>query len=82
MQLTFSYSGSKKFDQAASEVRGFIGQGMSKCSNNLSIKYLVPKPLCEYVSKDIPVKTTERTLSYSSSENLDHVESEVVVLIA
>ena len=53
MERTLSNGSSEEFDHAVSDLRAPIGECLSKCSNNVSVKYHVQKPLWEYFGVNI-----------------------------
>ena len=56
MERTLSNGSGEKinYEYAVSEVPALIaGKCTSQCGNDLSVKYLVPKPLCEYFDMNI-----------------------------
>ena len=48
MARTLSFGSSEDFDSAASEVRICITYCTYKCGDDVSVKCLVPKAICEY----------------------------------
>ena len=52
-ECTLSCGSSEKLDHAASDIKICITECTYKCSNNVSVKYLVPKPLWEYFGVNI-----------------------------
>jgi len=53
-ERTLSYGSNEKFNRAMSDFGIFITQCTSNCGDNLRIKYVVPKALCEYFGVNIP----------------------------
>ena len=56
MQLTLSYGSGEEIDRSASDIGISITQSISKCGDDLSIKYLVSEHLCKYFSMNTPSK--------------------------
>ena len=52
-ECTLSCGSSEKFNCAASDTRICITECTYKCSDDVSVKYLVPKPLWEYFGVNI-----------------------------
>ena len=52
-ECTLSCGSNENFDCAASDTRICITECTSKCSDDVSVKYLVPKPLWEYFGVNI-----------------------------
>ena len=53
MERTLSNGSSEEFDDAVSDPRAPIGECLSKCGDDVSVKYLVLKPLWEYFGVNI-----------------------------
>ena len=53
MERTLSNGSSEEFEHTASEKAAPIAECLSKCGNDVSVKYLVPKSLWEYVGVNI-----------------------------
>ena len=58
MERTLSNGSSKEFDHAVAvcELPAPISECLSKCGDDVSVKYLVPKTTCKYFSMRITQK--------------------------
>ena len=52
-ECTLSCGSSEKFDHTASDIRICIIECLSKCGDDVSVKYHVPKPLWKYFGVNI-----------------------------
>ena len=48
VKCTLSYGNGEEINCTSSDVRICISECLYKCGDSLSVKYLVPKALCEY----------------------------------
>ena len=53
MECTLSNGSIEELDHAVSDLPAPIGECLSRCGDDVSVKYLVPKPLWEYFGVNI-----------------------------